>query len=83
MKAKYQFNGENGHFCSILYKEHKYITELFSFLVSVLVSKEASVYAGDKNYWNQIQDACSGRVIPQQIKNFNNLRRVKSRCINN
>lgn len=56
------------HFCSILYEDRNYITMCFTFLVSVLVSIEASVYTGDK-HWNQVEDVCSGRVIPNQIKN--------------
>lgn len=60
------------HFCSILSEDHNYITVCFTFLVSVLVSIEAFVYMGDKRQ-NQVEDVCSGRVIPNQIKNFNNL----------
>lgn len=80
--AKHQFYRKTSHFCSILYEDHNYITVFFTFLVSVLVSTEASVYTGDK-HWNQVEDVCSVRVIPNQIKNFNNPWGTKSKLGNN
>lgn len=80
--AKHQFYRKTSHFCSILYEDHNYITGFSTFLVSVLVSTEASVYTGDK-HWNQVEDVCSGRVIPNQIKNVNNPWGIKSKLDNN
>ena len=66
----------------MLYNEHNYINVFLTFLVSVPVSAQPFVYVSDKHYQNQVEGGCSGRVITNQIENFNNLRRVKTKFRN-